>query len=222
MDEIIGRNAEPGAEFLQQVPLESQILDLGCGQGGTAESLSAQGYRVTAIDVNRDAILQGRQRKSGVTYLVGDVLQGLPCGDASFDAIVLSFVLVNIIPFSERRKALQEMTRLLKPAGVAWVNEGTISEEYGRRYTLCRPYTGEDHSFFVYRERGLSKEIQTSEQLAQAIADHKVARIAHHFSDDELRDLFAGFKEVFHAASVTASPNSHLKINMSTFLFQKR
>ena len=218
---IIGQNAEPNTELFERLSPHTHILDLGCGNGSVSEVLSAHGYHVTGVDLNTEAIRAGQNRNSAVTYLVGDVLKGLPFEDASFDAVVLSFVLVNIIPQAEREKAVRELRRVLKPGGYVWVNEGTASEEYALRYTLSYPYTHEERSFFVYREGTSSKDIQTAEQLAQAVAEKRVARIAHHFTNEELRELFNGFKEVFFEASATQSPNSKMRINMSTWIFEK-
>lgn len=216
---IIGRNAFPGEEFFSLLNHHAEILDLGCGTGEMAELLSSHGYRVKGIDINAEAVARNRERGSGVEYVLGDITEGLPFEDASFDAVVISFVLVNIIPRSGRERLLLELSRILRPGGVVWVNEGLVSDDYAKRYELCRPFLGDDHDFFVFQEGVSSSSIQDSGALQKAIDDGKVARVAHHFTVGELKQLFHAYELVFEEESATSSPHSKSVINMAVMVF---
>jgi arsenite methyltransferase len=109
---------------------DEQVLDVGCGRGlllvRAARRLN--GGRVTGVDLWRAEDLTGNTREAalanaraeGVTERIA-VLDGdaraLPMPDASFDAVVSSLVLHNITHSPDRRHALGEIVRVLRPGG---------------------------------------------------------------------------------------------------------
>ena len=127
---IIGRNTFPGEELFERLKEGATVLDLGCGTGEMSEFLSGQRFNVTGIDINAKAISLNGYRETKVNYVQGDITRHLPLNDASIDAIVSSFVLVNILPRVARQNLISELKRVLRPNGFAWVNEALISESY--------------------------------------------------------------------------------------------
>jgi arsenite methyltransferase len=106
------------------------ILDIGCGRGllliGAAHRLptgKAVGIdlwsKTDLADNRREATLENA-RLEGVAQRVevqdGDMRQ-LPFPDASFDAVVASLSIHNIYDRPGRRDAINEIIRVLKPAG---------------------------------------------------------------------------------------------------------
>jgi ubiquinone/menaquinone biosynthesis C-methylase UbiE len=107
-----------------------QILDVGCGHGlmliGAAKRL--RGGHATGIDIwshtdqaanspeatRRNAELEGVAERIDVRD--GDA-RAIPFPDATFDVVVSSLALHNIENAEERRKALSEIARVLKPGG---------------------------------------------------------------------------------------------------------
>ena len=218
--EIIGRNALPGNELTNVLLPGSSILDLGCGTGEMAEFLSAKGYEVTGMDLNVDAINQNRLKKTKVKYICGDVTKPLPFAAKSFNAIVISFLLVNIIPLARREKLVLEMTRVLKTNGHIWLNEGLLSDDYADRYKLSKPFVDDESTFFVFKKNSLSSSIKTVDQLNQAIKGKDIARLAHHFTLGELKNLFHDYFVVYQNESQTISPNTKFKIKMIVMVLQ--
>ncbi len=221
-DRIIGRNAFPDAELFAHIAPDATILDLGCGTGEMAEFLSGHGYAVTGIDINAEAIEQNKARATRVQYVTSDVTERLPFADGTFDAIVISFVLVNVLPLTERERLVSEITRIVKPGGIVWVNEGLVSDDYAKRYTLCAPFLENDHDFFVFAEGTTSVSIQTHDDLQQAITDNKIARVAHHFTAEELQQLFHKYSLQYELTSAISSPHSKSIIIMATMVFKKK
>lgn len=219
---IIGRNALPSNELTSLLHKGSSILDLGCGTGEMAEFLSAKGYDVTGIDLNIEAINQNKSKATKVKYILGDVTKKLPFLDKSFDAVVFSFLLVNIIPLNLRKKIASEITRILKLNGYIWINEGLISKSYTRRYKLSKPFLGDEHAFFVFKDSTLSSSIHTSKQLAQAIKEKKIARVARHFTITELKKLFDKYTVVYKNQTQTKSPNTKSVIKMVVMVLRRR
>jgi ubiquinone/menaquinone biosynthesis C-methylase UbiE len=217
--DIIGRNAVPGDELLKILPAQAAILDLGCGTGEMAEYLSGQGYKVTGIDINRDAITQNKSKPTKVNYVLGDIAKLLPFADGSFEAITTSFTILNIMP-PIREKLVSELGRILKPGGLVWVNEPLVSQDYAARYELSRPFVDNDHDFVVFKEGTAASSIQTPEQMSQAARAGKVARVTHHFTMEELEELFNDYEIIYSHQTQTASPNSKSAMEMAIIVFQ--
>lgn len=109
---------------------DEKALDVGCGHGlmllGAARRLKTG----SAIGVDlwqkedqagnnreatmRNAVLEGVAER--VTLRDGDA-RDLPFDDRSFDVVVSSWALHNIYDFKERRRALEEIVRVLRPGG---------------------------------------------------------------------------------------------------------
>lgn len=173
------------------------------------------------IDLNAEALQNAQDRIPEATYLAVDCTKPLPFANEAFDAITISFVLVNIIPATLRASVVVEFERILKPGGCIWVNEGTVSDEYQLRYELARPFLQEDHTFYVFKDKQLASQLKTVEELRAALDQDAAARVAHHFTEEELRLLFKNEHCLSTQSLVTTSPNTHMKISMIVSVFQK-
>ena len=88
------------------------VLDLGCGTGHATAALGASGGFACGADVDLDTMRLGRRRHAGI-HLVAADLERLPfrdgCAEAAFCFSVLQYV--------DRRRALEEIHRVLRPGG---------------------------------------------------------------------------------------------------------
>lgn len=103
----------------------ARVLDLGGGMGRIAVPLAAA-YDVTLCDLSDAMLALAREAagRSGVetrlaTQLV-DASKPLPFDDASFDLLVCLDLLVHL---PDPQAALREMRRVLKPTGVAIIDD---------------------------------------------------------------------------------------------------
>ncbi len=106
------------------------VLDMGCGRGAvlTAVARRLTKGRVTGVDIwsttdqsgnakdatLRNASLEGVRDR--VNIETGD-MRALPCKDAMFDLVVSSLAIHNIRSNADRRRAISEGFRVLKPGG---------------------------------------------------------------------------------------------------------
>jgi demethylmenaquinone methyltransferase/2-methoxy-6-polyprenyl-1,4-benzoquinol methylase len=105
------------------------FLDIGCGTGDVALAILRQSpaARVTGIDPSAGMLVlaTAKARQAGLADRMvlqdGDATT-LPFPDASFDGIVCAFCLRNI---ADRRAALVEMRRVLRPGGTLSILELT-------------------------------------------------------------------------------------------------
>ncbi len=94
---------------------EKRILDVGCGTGVLARSLSSRGARVVGVDPNEEALAAARQAAPmGTFHRAG--AQALPFADGSFDGAVFLNSLHHV-PKPDTRCALREAARVVKRAG---------------------------------------------------------------------------------------------------------
>ena len=108
------------------MPRGSEVLDVGCGNGYIAHHLSAMlGRDVTGIDVadSTEAPIDYRQYDG----------REFPAADASFDAVVLAYVLHHA---QDVHSMLAEMKRVLRPGGVAIIYEDIPETALGPLHLL--------------------------------------------------------------------------------------
>lgn len=106
-------------------PTRRRCLVVGCGLGDDAEALASAGFEVTAFDVSPTAIQAARRRfpRSGVDYVISDVLHPPESWIAAFDLVYEAFTL-QVLPPDARRKAQASIA--------GYVALG------GRLFVLCR------------------------------------------------------------------------------------
>lgn len=82
-----GRRKAAHVENVADLPAHSLVLDLGCGEGHVGAALAARGHRVVLTDA-----VDFHEQSLGLPFACYDGRR-LPFGDATFDAVVLYFVL---------------------------------------------------------------------------------------------------------------------------------
>ena len=93
-----------------------RVLDVACGTGILARTAAGRlepTGQVVGIDPNPGMIALARQLAPAVEWREGRA-EELPFADQSFDAVVSQF---GLMFFTDRRQALREMHRVLKPGG---------------------------------------------------------------------------------------------------------
>lgn len=121
------------------------VLDVGCGRGLLLVEAARRlrDGRAVGIDVwsagdqsgNRPASTLENARIAGVADRVGVLTadaRDLPFADASFDVVVSSAVLHNIHRRADRRRALREISRVLRPGGRVAILDILHTREYAR------------------------------------------------------------------------------------------
>jgi len=119
----------PSLEFVRSMELlrrllpapPARLLDVGGGPGTYAAPLARRGYRVQLVDPVRLHVAQARQAASGdpaaaFTAVIADARE-LPAPDGSQDAVMLFGPLYHLTGAADRRQALREAWRVLRPGG---------------------------------------------------------------------------------------------------------
>jgi ubiquinone/menaquinone biosynthesis C-methylase UbiE len=108
----------------------SRVLDVGCGGGNTACFIAGQyGSDVRGIDLSGVMIAKAKERarrqglEDVVEFRVADAFD-LPFEEDSFDVVIVESVLTTLP--GDKRKALGEMVRVVRPGGWIGANETTV------------------------------------------------------------------------------------------------
>lgn len=104
----------------ERLPPEGRVLDVGGGPGVYAAWLASRGYRVDLIDPVPLHVKEAEKAsRAGAPFGVhlGDARQ-LPFADAVADAVVMMGPLFHLVTADDRRRALEETFRVLRPGGV--------------------------------------------------------------------------------------------------------
>ncbi len=96
------------------VPAGARVLDVGCGDGGTAgQVLLEQGCEYAGVDISENAVRHARER--GFDARLVDDAASLPFEPDSFDAVLAIEVLEHLfLP----HLVVAEVHRVLKPKGI--------------------------------------------------------------------------------------------------------
>jgi arsenite methyltransferase len=125
-----GQDATQTLLDMCQLEATSRVLDVGCGGGNTACLIAEQyGSPVQGVDISEVMIAKAKERarrqglEDTVEFRVADAFE-LPFEDNSFDAVIVESVLTPLP--GDKRKALGEMVRVVRPGGRVGANESTV------------------------------------------------------------------------------------------------
>ncbi|MFO0866201.1 MAG: class I SAM-dependent methyltransferase [Gemmataceae bacterium] len=114
-----------------------RVIDLGCGTGRLAVDLAARGFFTVAVDLSEEmlrvAAAKARDACARVQFAKANLVDLRAFAEGSFDyAACLFHTLGMIAGDAERRRALVQIRRLLKPGGLfvlhvhnVWYHLGT-------------------------------------------------------------------------------------------------
>jgi D-alanine-D-alanine ligase len=198
------------------VPKDSYILDLACGQGRHSLELARQGYtNIFGLDRSHYLIRKAKtimmQEGLKVNFKEGDARK-LPFQTDSFDVVM---ILGNSFGYFETTQddmlILKEVRRILKPGGLFLIDVADGS--YLKKNYSPRSWEWLDKKHFVCRERSLAKdderlisrEVITHVEKGVIVDQFYAERL---YTKESLGKIFneVGYKNIaFHGAYETNS-----------------
>lgn len=122
---------------------DEYVLDVGCGRGLLLIEVAKQlktGKAVGSDIWSQEDLSDNSKEKTLANAAIEDVadtvevveadVRKMPFEDNSFDAVISSMVIHNIYDPEERKKALKEMVRVLKPNGTLLIQDFQHTQEY--------------------------------------------------------------------------------------------
>ncbi len=118
------------ATIAAALPRGGRLLDVGCANGhATVRIARASGATaVTGVDFSEEMIAAARARLDAerpatpVRFEVADA-RALPFGDAAFDAVCTTRMLINLPNWDEQARAIGELFRVCRPGGRVILSE---------------------------------------------------------------------------------------------------
>jgi len=114
--------------LVRYLPPSGRILDLGGGPGRYTIWLAEHGYQVVLADLSPDLLAIARTQIAavGVDQQIEAIVEADACDlsrwpDASFDAILCLGPFYHLPDPTDRERVAQELTRVLRPGGIAVV-----------------------------------------------------------------------------------------------------
>lgn len=151
-----------------------KILEAGCGLGRWVIPLAKEGYQVTGIEIENEAVELIRQNYASENFKVlqGDIFE-MPFTDKSFDLVISLGVLEHFEDKRIQNQAIAEHLRVLKDDGVFFVTVPYLSFlrllihlPFIRLVSLVRIFKGKKEYFTEYRYSvGSFKKILKSNNL---------------------------------------------------------
>ncbi len=161
---------ELNRRFLNGVPPNARILEVGCNIGNQLLLLKKMGYsELFGIELQHDALLQAREQLESV-YLVEASALEIPFVDHYFDVVFTSGVLIHIAP-PDLPAAMAEIHRCTR--GYIW------GLEYYAPESASVQYRGHDDLLWkmdyqtLYLERFADLEVSRCERLRYLDGDNE-------------------------------------------------
>ncbi len=171
------------------------VLDVGCGTGRLILHMASHlraGTHLTGVDIDESGISYARQRarRLGVadhaTFVLGDMrnLTGL----GSFDAAIAHFSTYTLPSDADRRIALQQLARVLRPGAIL---------------ASIKPNEGYRVRDIIDEARRIEAKRQDISLFARTVRQHVLLRAAQWAMGDIERALHHGFFHRYTADELT-------------------
>lgn len=175
---LFGQWAEQVAEA-GAIQAGQKVLDIACGTGVLAREaaarVGAKGY-VAGLDANPGMLAVAAEYAPEVDWREG-IAENLPFPDDSFDGVVSQF---GLMFFTDRAKALREMSRVLKPGGhlaIAVWDGLANNAAYANSVELLDRLAGQQAAAALSAPYALGDK-ETLEELFSTAADSGLANVA--------------------------------------------
>jgi len=115
-----------------ELPLNPNVLDLGCGTGKLLNRLATKFPNLTGtgLDFSQEMLRQARknnQHKKRLIYLAGNA-ESLPFATGQFDAVFNS---ISFLHYPNPQQVFSEICRVLKQGGSYYLADYTVRKERG-------------------------------------------------------------------------------------------
>lgn len=108
-------------KYLEKLPKDAKILDVGAGTGRYSVALAKEGYDVTAVELVKYNLGILKQKGSTVKAYQGNALNLKRFEDSTFDMTLVFGPMYHLYTLEDKQKALQEAVRVTKKDGMILV-----------------------------------------------------------------------------------------------------
>ncbi|MFA5357168.1 MAG: class I SAM-dependent methyltransferase [Candidatus Omnitrophota bacterium] len=149
-----------------RIPVKD-ILDVACGTGNHAVSLSAMGYRVFGQDISKGMLKEARRKCAGDKNIriIGSFPMQKFCHSRKFDACVAMFSSVDyILKIGQLRRAFKNIFSCLKPGGI-------FTFDFWNADCVTRSFSPYKRGVFICGNKKVERVSRTGLDKAKMIAN---------------------------------------------------
>jgi len=209
--EQIDRSCAESEIWNEQLTLdEADILELGCGTAELTRQIAAScsGCRITAMEV--DDIQHAKNLRitdlPNVRFVAGGA-EAIPAENASYD-IVLMFKSMHHVPLDKINTAMDEIRRVLKPGGHAYISEPIFAGNFNE---ILRMFHDEEQ----VRQTAFTAVKHAVDDGRFTLADEVFFLSPMHFIDfSEFEDKVIGVSHTRHQLSDAVYESVRQAFNM--------
>ncbi len=107
--------------------LQGRTLELGCGAGRLTGYLIEMTHTVHGIDLSRAMVDYCKQTYPAGTFSVEDLRDVSRLGSESFDAVIATYGVLDVLGDAERRRVLRAIGGVLAPGGLLMVSSQNLA-----------------------------------------------------------------------------------------------
>lgn len=150
------------------LPSGAQLIELGCGKAEKTRQLAENPKVAAILALEVDEIQHAKNLQVDdlpkVRFAYGGA-EAVPAEDASAD-MVLMFKSLHHVPLDKLDHALNEIRRVLKPGGYAWISEPIFAGEYNEILRLFHDEQAVREAAFAAVQRAVDEaRLQLVEQI---------------------------------------------------------
>jgi len=152
----------------KKLPKDSKVLDLGSGLGGNGIFLAEQGFKVTCLDKDKEAIEVIKKEHPEINSLNEDILE-FDFPENEYDLIIARAIL-NFFELGDIKIIIKKIIKSLKEDGLFYLM--VISDKnFSLNQTLDRHFFNKNN--FFKRNKILEIEEMTINENHPPIGEHK-------------------------------------------------
>lgn len=133
--------------FIDKLPSEGNILDVGCAGGRDSKIFVDHGFHVTGIDLCEPFLEEAKKRVPSGLFLKKDILE-LDFEEAYFDGIWACAVLLHLEK-KDLPKVLNDFYRILKTSGLMFIG---VKQGEGEQSVIDSLSDGNSRFFSFYQK----------------------------------------------------------------------
>lgn len=171
-------------KFLEKLPKDGKILDVGCGPGQFTKYMMDKGFQVEAVDYSNEMLTIAKQRVPAGSFRQMDMRE-LDFENESFDGLLVAYSLIHI-PTEDIPKTMRGFHRILKSQGYMEI----IAQKGEADRIIDEPFMPSEKMFFnFFTKERLSKfieeaglkityQLETKSQDPDSVSDMVIYTIA--------------------------------------------
>ena len=138
-------------KFIKSMKKNSNVLDLGCGNGRDIKTLLENNHKPIGLDSSKKLLNIAKKRYPKAKFIHADMSK-IPLKDNSIDYILSIASFHHLKTKKERLSCLKEIKRVLKPNGKLFLSIWALKGKKGPNYIMWQNKVKRYYYFFTKQE----------------------------------------------------------------------